>query len=101
MKIKKGDTIQVIAGKDKGRQGKVERVYAKSEKILIENINMYKKHVQKSEQMPKGGVVDISRPLTVSNIMFLCPKCKKISRIGYTIIETKKMRICKKCNKVI
>ena len=101
MKIKKGDTIQVIAGKDKGRTGKVERVYSKSKKILIENINMYKKHIQKSEQMPKGGVVDLSRPLTISNAMFVCPKCKKISRIGYKITEKNKVRICKKCKKEV
>lgn len=101
MKIKKGDTIQVITGKDKGRTGKVERVYPKSEKILVENMNMYKKHVAKSEQMPKGGVVDLSRPLRISNAMFLCPKCKKPSRVGYKIVDTKKIRICKKCTKAV
>ncbi|KKQ38316.1 MAG: 50S ribosomal protein L24 [Candidatus Roizmanbacteria bacterium GW2011_GWA2_37_7] len=101
MKIKKGDTIQVIAGKDKGRTGKVERAYPKSEKILVENINMYKKHMQKSEKLPKGGVVDVPRPLTISNVMFMCPKCKKPSRIGYAIKDAKKHRVCKKCNKVV
>jgi len=101
MKIKKGDTIQVIAGKDKGRTGKVERVYAKSDKLLIENINMYKKHMQKSEQMPQGGVVDVPRPLMVSNVMFVCPKCKKTSRIGYSITNKNKVRICKKCTEEV
>lgn len=101
MKIKKGDTIQVITGKDTGRTGKVDRVYPKSEKVLVESINMYKKHMQKSEQMPKGGVVDMPRPLTVSNVMFVCPKCKKMSRIGFKITDKKKVRICKKCNKAV
>lgn len=101
MKIKKGDTIYVLAGKDKGRTGKVVKIYPKSEKVLIENINMYKKHMQKSEQMPKGGVVDVARPLNVSNVMTMCQKCKKPTRIGYLLNDKKKIRICKKCNKEI
>lgn len=99
MKIKKGDTVQVITGKDKGRKGKVERVYPKSEKVMVETINMFKRHVKKSEQAPKGGIVEVSRPLPVSNVMMVCPKCKKPSRIGYVRTEGKKTRVCKSCQK--
>jgi large subunit ribosomal protein L24 len=68
MKIKSGDTIEVIAGKDKKKKGKVLRVYLKQSRVLVENINMYKKHVKKSEQMPQGGVIEVSRPIHISNI---------------------------------
>jgi len=99
MKIKKGDTVIVTAGKDRARQGKVERVYPKSETVLVENMNLYKKHVQKSEQNPQGGVVEIPRPLPVSNIMLVCKKCKKPARTKYEVKDGKKIRICKKCRK--
>lgn len=96
MKIIKGDTVQIITGKDKGRTGKVDRVYPKSEKILIENINMVKKAVRKSEQMPKGGIIDIPRPLHVSNVMVIDPKTKKPARVGYEVKDGKKTRIFKR-----
>jgi len=97
MKIKKGDKVKVISGKDKGREGQVERVYAKSEKVVIANINLYKKHIKKNEKMPQGGVVDLPRPLTASKLMLICPKCKKTTRVGYVIEKNKKLRICKRC----
>lgn len=97
MKLKKGDKVKVIAGKDKGREGTIERVYKKSEKVLILDINVYKKHVKKNEQMPQGGIVDLPRPLDVSKVMFMCEKCAKPTRLGYKINEDKKVRVCKKC----
>ena len=99
MKIIKGDTISVIAGKDKGREGKVERVYPKSERVLIENINMFKKHVKKTEETPQGGIIEISRPLRASNVMIICPKCKKPSKMKFDRVDGKKVRVCKKCKK--
>ena len=99
MKIKKGDTIIVTTGKDKTRQGKVDRVYPKTERVLVENINLYKKHVQKSKETPQGGIVEIPRPLPVSNIMLICKKCKKPGRTKYEVKDGKKIRICKKCGK--
>lgn len=96
MKIRKGDTILVIAGKDKGRTGTIDRVYPKSETVLIEGINMVKKTVKKSEQTPQGGLVDVPRPLHVSNVMAVDPKTKKPARVGYEIKDGKKSRIFKK-----
>jgi len=101
MKLKKGDKIKVIAGKDKGKEGVVEKVFASSTKALVMGINIYKKHVKKNEQMPKGGVVELPRPINVSKLGFLCPKCKKISKIGYLIEGKQKIRICKKCKEKI
>ncbi len=97
MRIKKSDKVKVIAGKDKGREGVVEKVYRKSKRVLIQKINIYKKHIKKSEKMPQGGVVEVPRPIDVSKIMLVCPKCGKAARIGYNIEKGKKFRVCKKC----
>jgi len=101
MKIKTGDTVKVIAGKDKGKEAKVMKAYTRAKKVLMENINMFKKHVKKSEQNPQGGIVAAPRPLEVSNVMVICPKCKKPSRIGYQVTDGKKERICKNCKKTL
>src|SRR5689334_21840865 len=95
MKLKKGDKVKVIAGKDKGRDGVVDRVYGKSNKVLINGINVYKRHVKKNDQLPQGGVVDLPRPIDVAKVMFICPKCGKESKLGYVVEKGKKSRICK------
>ena len=101
MKIRKGDKVKVIYGKDKGREGVVEKVYKKSMKVLVPGINLYKKHVKKSEQFPQGGVVEVPRPLHVSKVMLICPKCNKPTRVGYKLVDGKKFRICKKCKSTL
>ena len=101
MKIKKGDKIKVIAGKDKGREGKVEKVFRNAQKILVLNVNTYKKHIKKNEKMPQGGRVDLPRPIDISKLMLICPKCNKTTRIGYLVEKSKKYRICKKCKSKI
>lgn len=101
MKIRKGDKIKVIAGKDKGREGMVEKVYIRQEKVLVPGTNLYKKHVRKSEQMPKGGVVEVPRPLSIGKVMLICPKCKIPTRVGYLKEKAGKSRICKKCKSTI
>ncbi len=101
MKIKKGDKIKVISGKDNGKTAKVEKVYLKQNKVLIQGINIYKKHVKKNEKMPQGGIVEVPRPLAISKIMLVCPKCEKITRVGYEKKAGKKNRICKKCKSVV
>lgn len=101
MKLKKGDTVKITVGKDKGRQAKVQKSYRTSGKILVEGLNLYKKHVKKNEQMPQGGVVEIPRALDVSKVMFICPKCKKEARLGFKIEGKKKNRICRKCKSIV
>ena len=101
MKIKKGDKIKVIAGKDKGRDGKVEKVYRNGQKILVLNVNTYKKHIKKNEKVPQGGRVDLPRPIDISKVMLVCPKCNKTTRVGYLVEKSKKYRVCKKCNSKI
>lgn len=101
MKLKKGDKVKIISGKDKGKEGKIEKVYRKSNKVLILGINLYKRHVKKNEKLPQGGIVDVPRPIDVSKVMLICPKCNKLTRIGYKIEKDKKIRICKKCQSKI
>ena len=101
MKIRKGDLVKVIYGKDKGREGKVEKVYLKQNKVLISGINIYKRHLKKSEQLPQGGIVEVPRPLDVSKLMLICPICKKPTRVGYKKEEKRKYRYCKKCDSKI
>jgi large subunit ribosomal protein L24 len=97
MKLKKGDKVKIVAGKDKGRDGVVERSYSKMNKVLIKGVNIYKKHIKKNEQMPQGGVVDLERPLDVAKVSFICPKCGEESKLGYNIEKGKKFRVCKNC----
>jgi len=97
MKIKKGDKVKVVTGKDKGREGVVEKVYKKQDKATIPGINIYKKHIKKNEKMPQGGVVELPRPIKISKVQLICPKCGKMTRVGYEVKKGKKNRVCKKC----
>lgn len=101
MKIKKGDKVQIIYGKDKGRQGVVERVYKKSNKVLILGVNLYKRHLKKNQETNQGGIVEVPRPLYVSKVALICPKCSKLTRVGYKVEKNKKYRVCKKCQSKI
>lgn len=100
MKFKIGDNIKITAGKDKGRDGKIEKIFPKTLKVLVPGVNLYKKHI-KGFQGQKGGIYDIPRPLGLGKIALICPKCKKITRIGFLKKAEKKVRICKKCRKEI
>ena len=101
MKIKKGDTVLIISGKDRGRKGKVLKALPKEQKVLVESINLKKKHVRPKREGEKGQIVQISAPIHVSNVKFICPKCGKATRIGYKIAENRKYRMCKKCGSEI
>lgn len=101
-KYKVGDSVKVLLGKDKGRQGKIERVFPGLNMVLIPGINIYKKHVKSQfTKDKKGGIFDIPRPILVSKIAVLCPKCKKITRVGFKVNKDDKMRFCKKCKELI
>lgn len=107
MKIKKGDTVKILIGKDKGKTGKVEKLFPREDRVLIPGINEFKRHVkarQGSAAGPSGQkseIMTITKPITVSNVAIVCPKCKKVSRIGWKIEKGKKVRICRKCLKTI
>lgn len=97
MNIKKGDTVYVITGKDKGKSGKVTAVYSDKNKVLIENVNIVTKHQKPKSQQDKGGIVKKPAPIDASNVMVVCPVCNKATRISHKEIDGKKARICKKC----
>lgn len=99
-KFKTGDTIKVILGKDKGREGKIEKIYPREDSALIPGINVYKKHV-KGARGQKGGIYDVPRPLGFAKIALVCPKCKKVTRVGFRVLPKEKVRICRKCRKEI
>ncbi|MCH7605051.1 50S ribosomal protein L24 [Patescibacteria group bacterium] len=98
MRIKNGDTVFIKAGKDKGRKGKVIKALPKEGKIVVEGINIRKKHLRPKKQGEKGQIGQIPTSFDISNVLIICEKCGKAVRIGYKIMENKKVRICKKCN---
>lgn len=97
MKIKKNDNVKMILGKDRGKTGKVLRVLSSESKIVVEGLNMLKKHNRPRREGEKGQRVEIPRKVDVSNVMIVCPKCGKASRIGYEKSGNEKHRICKRC----
>jgi len=99
MRLKKGDQVLIIKGKDRGRKGKIIKALPKNRQIIIEGLNLRKKHVRARKEGEKGEIVEIPVPLNVSNIKLVCPKCKKLTRVGYKIVNGKKYRFCKKCKK--
>ena len=101
MKIKKNDQVIIIAGKDKGKKGKVLEVLTLAQKVIVENINMAKKSRRPRKQGEKGQIVSVPRPLHLSNVKLICPKCGEASRIGYKETEAGKFRTCKKCRQEI
>lgn len=101
MKFIKGDEVKVTAGKDKGKVGKIEKVFSKLNSVLISGVNEYKRHVKDQTQKDKSSIVTINKPLPVGNIVLVCPNCRKITRVGYKIDGKEKIRICKKCKKKI
>ena len=95
--IHKGDTVTIRTGKDRGKSGKVVKVFPKEDKVIIEGLNLYKKHVRPKRQGEKGEIVQVPRPLVISNVMFFCSKCDKGTRVGYKHDGDTKVRFCKKC----
>ena len=101
MKIKKGDTVKVLYGKDTGKQGVVLAVDLKGRKVVVEGLNMYKKHVKGDGKKKTSEILNIVKPMAVSKVMLICPSCGKATRVEIRRENDKVERICKKCNKII
>ena len=95
MNIKKGDKVRVISGADKGKEGTVQRVYPKLNKVVVEGVNVHKKHRKPTQGSPEGTVVDIYVPIDASNVALLDPKTKKPTRVHYGVVKGKKVRLAK------
>ncbi len=98
MTIKSGDNVLVIAGKDKGKTGKVSAVYADQNKVLVENVNIVTKHQKARNQNEKSGIFKRPAPIEASNVQVVCPVCGKATRVAHSEVDGKKVRMCKKCN---
>jgi large subunit ribosomal protein L24 len=97
MKIKKGDNVIMLRGKDNGKKGKISHVFTKEDKVIVEGLNMIKKHVRAKKQGQKGQIITVERRVPASSVQLVCPKCGKKTRVGYIVRDTGKSRICRKC----
>jgi large subunit ribosomal protein L24 len=100
--VKKNDLVKIIAGKDKGKSGKVLRVMPDKGRVLVENINLIKRHTRPSRTISEGGIIEKEAPMALSNVQLLCPGCKMPARTGFRVLEDgSKSRFCKKCNEIV
>ena len=100
--IKKDDFVKVITGKDRGKQGKVLRVFPQEGRLTVERVNMVKRHTRPTRQMQQGGIIEREGKLHISNVMLICSKCERGVRVGHRILEDKKkVRICRRCNEIL
>jgi len=102
MKIKKNDTVRVIAGNGKGTEGKVLKVMPDTGRVIVEKVNMIKRHTRQTSQADKGGIVEKEAPINASNVILLCPKCGKPTKTAHTkLADGRKVRRCKQCNETL
>ncbi|MBI2412664.1 MAG: 50S ribosomal protein L24 [Deltaproteobacteria bacterium] len=101
LRIRKDDQIMVIAGKEKGKTGKVTRVQPDKGKVFVEKVNLVKRHQKPSAKYKQGGIIEKEGPIAISNVMLLCAKCKGPVRTGVKVDGDKRVRVCKKCGEVL
>lgn len=102
MRIKKGDTVEVISGKDLGKQGKVLKVDPKKDRVIVEGVNIVHRHMRPTQDMPQGGIIENEAPVHVSNVQLVCPRCGERTRVGVDYLDDgSKVRVCKKCGEDI
>lgn len=101
MHVKKGDKVQVISGKDKGKQGVILSAFPKKDRVLVEGVNIVKKHAKPSQANPQGGIISQEAPIHVSNVMPLDPKSGEPTRVGYKVVDGKKVRVAKKSGELL
>jgi large subunit ribosomal protein L24 len=99
-KIRKDDMVEIIAGKDKGKRGKIIRVIRDKDRVIVAGANIVKKAMKKRSQQDRGGIAEIEAPLHISNVMIVCKKCGP-TKIGYKIDGDKKTRVCRKCGEAL
>lgn len=100
-KIKKGDIVEVITGKDKGKQGKVLKVFPKTSRIIVEGVNFQKKHYRARRAGEQSQIITREGPIHISNVKLVCPKCGQPTRVGFKIVGDRKLRYCKKCQELV
>lgn len=102
MHILREDTVLILTGKDRGKKGRVIRLFPKMEKALVEKINMVKHHTRPNQQLPQGGIMEKESPIHISNLKVICTKCGKATRVAHKILASgQKVRMCKKCREIL
>jgi len=102
MRIRKDDTVLVIAGKEKGKTGKVRFAYPKEERVMVEGINFIKRHIRARGRVRQAGIIQLEAPIPVSNVMLLCSRCNRPTRVSFRLLEDgRKVRVCNRCSEVI
>jgi len=101
LRVKKGDTVKILAGKDKGKQGKVLRVLPKEGRVIVEGLNIIKRHTRPSQANPQGRIVEKPAPLAASNVMVVCPGCNLLTRTNISRDSGEAVRVCKRCQRSI
>ena len=102
MKIKKNDTVRVIAGNARGMEGKVLKVFPDTNRVIVEKVNMIKRHTKQTSQADQGGIVEKEAPISASNVILICPKCGEPTKTAHTkLADGRKVRRCKKCNETL
>jgi large subunit ribosomal protein L24 len=100
--VKKGDMVRVIAGKEKGKSGKVAAIFSDKGRVVVENLNMVKRHTRPSRTNSEGGIIEKEAPLSASNVLLLCGSCNQATRTGMRVLDDgSKVRFCKKCNEIV
>jgi large subunit ribosomal protein L24 len=97
-RIKQGDTVEVVQGKESGKRGKVLHVRAEEERVVVERVNFIKRHIRPSKKAPQGGVIEREAGMHISNVKLVCPSCNEAVRVGVRMEGDEKVRYCKKCN---
>ncbi len=101
MKIKKGDEVKIVRGKDVGKMGKVEIVFPRNQSVVVAGMNLAKKHRKSRSPRQRSEIITITKPLSIASVMLICPKCKLATRVGFSFDQGKKVRICKKCKQAV
>lgn len=101
LNVKKGDTVVVLSGKDKGKQGKIIQAFPKKAQVIVEEVNKVKRHTKPSLKAPQGGIIQKEMPLNVCKVQLVCPACNKPTRIAHKSVDGKNLRVCKKCGEVV
>lgn len=99
--VKKGDTVKILSGKDKGKQGKVISAFPKKAQVIVEDVNKVKRHTKPSLKAPQGGIIQKEMPLDVCKVQVICPACNKPTRIAHKLVDGKNSRVCKHCGEII
>ncbi|MBI4550546.1 MAG: 50S ribosomal protein L24 [Candidatus Omnitrophica bacterium] len=102
MKLKKNDTVSVLTGRDRGKKGKILKLYPEKQTAIVEHVNMVKKHMRRTQANPKGGIVVREGSVKISNLMLVCPRCSKTTRVAFMLLtDGSKKRMCRKCKEII